>query len=117
DGYADACVCTRKLFEREDVRDEVRARSAVVLGHSGSHQPELGELREELAWKVVLPVPRRRVRLDLLAREVARERLDLTLLRGELEVHVPSFAESAARLLRGEPNTHARSRACSSQAR
>jgi hypothetical protein len=48
---------------------------------------ELGELREQLAREAVLAVPLGRVRLDLGVREVARQRLDLALLRAELEVH------------------------------
>jgi len=45
----------------------------------------------------MLAIPLCRVRLDALAREVARKRLDLPLLRAELEVHGRSlvFARSA----------------------
>ena len=56
-------------------------------GHADAHQPELGELAEELLREAVLAVPLGRVRLDLGLRELARERLDLPLLGGELEVH------------------------------
>ena len=37
----------------------------------------------------MLAVPRARVRLDLGLRDVARERLDLPLVRGQGEVHQP----------------------------
>ena len=49
---------------------------------------ELGQLSEEVLGKVVLAVPLGRVRLDLGLREFARERLDLLLVCGEVEVHV-----------------------------
>ena len=87
DGDADACVCARQLFEHEDVRQEIGACAAVLLGDACAHQAELGELREDLARERVLPVPGRRVRLDLLLGEVAREPLDLFLLRRQVEIH------------------------------
>ena len=45
DRDADAGVRARQLLEHEDVRDEVRAGAAVLLGHADAHQPELAELR------------------------------------------------------------------------
>ena len=89
DRHAHAGVGPRELLEHEDVREEVRACAAVLLGHAHAHQPELGELREELVREPVLAIPLRRVRRDLRVRELARERLDLALLGGELEVHRP----------------------------
>ena len=93
DGDADARVRARELLEHEDVREEVGAGAAVLLGDAGAHQAELGELREELAREAVLAIPLGRVRLDLLAREVAGERLDLFLLRGELKVHFQDYIQ------------------------
>ena len=87
DGDADAGVGARQLLEHEDVRHEVRARAAVLLRHADAHQPQLAELPEQLARKAVVAVPLRRVRLDLRVRELARQRLDLLLLRRQLEVH------------------------------
>ena len=61
---------------------------------SGTHapiEPELGELREELAREAVVAIPVGGVRLDLLPREVAGQRLDFLLLGGRLEVHVPTI--------------------------
>jgi len=80
DGDADARVPARELLEHEHVGEEVRPRSAVLLRHAGAHQPELGELGEDITREVVLAIPGGRVRLDLCADEVARERLDLLLL-------------------------------------
>ena len=81
DRHADAGVGARELLQHEDVGEEVRARAAVLLGHADAHQPELGELAEELLREVVLAVPLGRVRLDLGLRELARQRLDLLLVR------------------------------------
>ena len=87
DGDADPGVRTRELLEDEDVGEEVRARAAVLVRHADAHQPELGELREDLLREAVLAVPLGRVRLDLGRGELSRERLDLPLLGAELEVH------------------------------
>jgi hypothetical protein len=84
DAYAG--VCARQLLEHEDVREEVGAGAAVLLGHANAHQPELGQLAEQLARKAVVAIPLSGVRLDLLCAEVARQRLDLALLRTQLEV-------------------------------
>ena len=83
----DSGVAPRELLEDEDVGEEVRAGAAVLLGHADAHQPELGELAEDLLREAVLAVPLGRVRLDLGRGELARERLDLPLLGAELEVH------------------------------
>ena len=50
-------------------------------------RPELRELVEQLAREPVRAIPLGRVRLDLGGGELARDRLDLALLRRELEVH------------------------------
>jgi len=88
---ASAAVATAPRPELSPYLDKVRARASVLFGDAHAHQAELGELREQLTREAVLPVPRRRVRLDVLAREIAGERLDLALLRGELEVHEKSL--------------------------
>ena len=87
DRHPHAGVRPGDLLEDEDVRDEVRARAAVLLRDAHAHQAELGELAEDLLREVVLAIPLRRVRLDLGRSEVARDRLDVPLLRSELEVH------------------------------
>ena len=97
-GKVTALVCTatvtptpasasRELLEDEDVREEVRARAAVLLRDADAHQPELGELPDQLGREAVLPVPGRRVRLDLRLPELARQRLDLPLVVAERELH------------------------------
>ena len=97
DRHADAGVRARELLEHEDVREEVRARTPVLLGDARSHQAELGELREELAREAVVAIPLGGVRLDLLAGEFARERLDLALLRAEVEIHETDFSRRVRR--------------------
>ena len=87
DRDANAGVGTRELLEHENVGQEVGARAAVLLRDTDAHEPELGELRIEVARESVLAVPVRGVRRDLGVRELTRERLDLPLVVGELEVH------------------------------
>ena len=41
----------------------------------------------------MLAVPLRRVRIDLLARELPRKRMDLPLLGRELEVHAQDYMQ------------------------
>ena len=108
--HADPRVGARELLEDEDVGEEVGARPAVLLRHADAHQAELGELAEELLREVVLAVPLGRVRLDLGLRELARERLDLPLVGGQLEVHLRVIVEARARLpCRGGRGTCSRS--------
>ena len=106
DGDTDPRVRARQLFKNQNVGEEVGACARIFLRHAGSHQPQLGQLPEELLRKMVLAVPLGRVRLDLGGRELPGQRLDLTLLRGQLEVHgrrldgcVPPSDEGGAPIL------------------
>ena len=65
--------------------------AAVLLRHARAHQPELGELAEDLLREVVLPVPLGCVRLDLGRAELPGDRLDVALVGGQLEVHGASI--------------------------
>jgi hypothetical protein len=87
DGHTDASIGARQLLENEDVRDEVRAGASVLLGDAHAHEPQLGELGDELIGEAVLAIPLRSVGSDLRVRELARERLDRQLVGAELEVH------------------------------
>ena len=87
DRDADSGVAARELLQHEDVREEVGAGAAVLLGHADAHQSELAELREELGREAVLAVPGGRVGNDLRLGDLARERLDLALVLAEREVH------------------------------
>src|SRR5207248_10198486 len=76
----------REIPENENVRQEVGPATAVFLRDADAHQPQLGELAEELPRETVVAIPLGGVRIDLLGAELARERLDLALLRVQLEV-------------------------------
>src|SRR5947207_366394 len=78
----DPGVGARELLEHEHVREEVGAAAAVLLGDADAEQTDLGEPLEQRPWEPMVAVPLRCVRLDLVASELARERLDLPLLRG-----------------------------------
>ena len=84
---AHACVGARELLEHEDVRQEVGAGTAVLLRHADAEQAQLRELVEQLARERVGAIPISRVWLDLGGGDLTRDRLDLALLRRELEVH------------------------------
>ena len=102
DCHADPRVGARELLEHEDVREEVRARTAVLLRHADAHQPKRGEPRVELPREGVLPVPLGRVRLDLGLGELAREGLDLALLRAQVEIHrMREYRDAVRRLILG----------------
>ena len=87
DGHPHAGVSARELLEHEDVGQEVSAGAAVLVRHADAHEPKLGELAEDFLREAVLAIPLGGVRLDLGRGELARQRLDLSLLGAELEVH------------------------------
>ena len=60
DGDAHARVGARELLEHEDVREKVRARAAVFLRDADAHEPELGELRDQLVREPMRRDPSRR---------------------------------------------------------
>ena len=113
-GNVVALVCTatvtptpasaRELLEHEDVRHEVRTGSSVLLGDADAHEAQLRELREELVRETVLAVPGSCVRDDLRLGKLVRQRLDRTLVDGEVEVHRPDYRNSprAERLRQSE---------------
>ena len=63
------------------------ARAAVLLRDRHPHQPELGQLGDELVREAVLAVELRGDRRDLLLRELADGRADELVLGREIEVH------------------------------
>ena len=92
----DGRVDPRQLLDRDRVRERVAAASAVLLGDRHPHQPELGELRDELVREAMLPVELLGDGRDLLLREVADRAADELLLLGQVEVHALSFVASSA---------------------
>jgi hypothetical protein len=87
DRHTDARVGSRKLLEHEDVADKVGAGTPVLLRNAHAEQARLAELRQQLPREAVRAVPRRRLGRDPLIGELPGDRLDLTLLRCQLEVH------------------------------
>jgi hypothetical protein len=91
DRHPDACIGAGQLLEYEDVGEEVGSRAAVLLRHADAHQPQLRQLHIEVPREVVVAIPLRGVRPDLGVREVASERLDLSLVVAESELHGASI--------------------------
>ena len=87
DRHPHAGVGARELLQHEDVREEVRARATVLLGDAHAHEPELGELRDQLVREPMVAVPVGRVRDDLRLGELPGQPLDRALVDGQLEVH------------------------------
>ena len=83
DGRVDA----RQLLDRDRVGDGVAARAAVLLRDREAHEPELGELRDELVRKPSLLVQLGGDRRDPLARERSNRVADQLLLGCGIEVH------------------------------
>ena len=86
----DRGVDARQLLDDDCVRDRVRARAAVLLGDRHPHQPELGELRDEVVGEALLAVELGRDRSDAVARELAHGLANELLLLGEVEVQAAS---------------------------
>ena len=87
DRHPHAGVRARELLQHEDVREKVRARAAVLLGDAHAHEPELGELRDQLVREPMVAVPVGGVRDDLRLGELPGQPLDRALVDGQLEVH------------------------------
>ena len=83
----DRRVDPRQLLDRDRVGERVGAGAAVLLRDRHAHQPELGELRDELVREAVLAVELRGDRRDPLLRELANGRADELVLGREVEVH------------------------------
>ena len=88
DGDADAGVGARELLEHEDVRDEVGTRTAVLLGNADARAARARRaLRAARAGNRASRSHSAACGSISAARELARDRLDLPLLRRQLEVH------------------------------
>ena len=91
----DRRVDSRQLLDRDRVRDRVGAAAAVLLGNRHAHQPELGQLGDEVVGEAVLAVELLGDRGDLLLGEVADRAPDELLLLREVEVHAASRLASS----------------------
>ena len=83
----DRRVDPRQLLDRDRVGERVGAGAAVLLGDRHAHQPELGELRDELVREAVLAVELLGGRRDPLLGELANGGADELVLGREVEVH------------------------------
>ena len=99
----DRRVDPRQLLDRDRVRERVGARAAVLLGHGHAHQPELGQLRDELVREAVLAVELGGDRSDTLLRELADGRADELVLGREVEVHDSADRREASSTIRRTP--------------
>jgi hypothetical protein len=95
DGDRDRGVDPRQLFDGDRVRDRVGAGAAVLLGNRHPHQPELGQLGDEVVGEPVLPVELSCDRSDPRLRELAHGLTDELLLRRQVEVQVDSLSASS----------------------
>ena len=91
----DRRIDSRQLLDRDRVRDRVGAAAAVLLGNGHAHQPELGQLRDEVVGEAVLPVELLGDRGDLLLGEVPDRAADELLLLRQVEVHAESRSASS----------------------
>ena len=91
----DGGVDARQLLDCDRVRDRVAAGAAVLLGDRQAHQPQLGELGDELVREAVLAVELLGDRRDLRLGELADGAADQLLLVRELEVQATSLPSSA----------------------
>ena len=87
DGDRDGRVDARQLLDRDRVGQRVGAAAAVLLGDRHAHQPELGELGDELVREALLAVELLGDRRDLLERELTDGVAKELVLRLEVEVH------------------------------
>ena len=86
DGDRDRRVDPRQLLDRDRVRERVGARAAVLLRDRHPHQPELGELGDELVREALLAVELLGDRRDLLERELPHGVAEQLVLVLEIEV-------------------------------
>src|SRR5439155_6922411 len=84
-------VDARQLLDADAVVDARERRAAVVLGKLDAEETERGELRDELAWKMLRLVPLADVRPNLGFGEPAHAPAQQLLVLGEPEVHRIKF--------------------------
>src|SRR5205823_4198766 len=84
----DGRVDPRQLLDRDRVGERVRAGASIFLRYRHAHEPELGELGDEVVREAVLAVELRGDRRDLLLRELADGPADELVLGREVEVQL-----------------------------
>ena len=83
----DRRVDPRQLFDRDRIGERVGPGAAVLLRERHAHQPELGQLRDQLVREAVLAVELLGGRRDPLLGELANGGADELVLGREVEVH------------------------------
>ena len=94
-------VDARQLLDGDCVGERVASRAAVLLWDRDAHEPQFGELRDELVREAVLAVELLRDRRDPLLRERTHGLAQELMLAREVEVHGyrESLRASSARSL------------------
>src|SRR5665811_1170647 len=76
------------LLDHEDIREDVQAGAAVLLGEEAPQEPHLAHLRDQLVRDLVLLVDADGKRLDLLLYEVADRVPQHVVVLTQREIHV-----------------------------
>ena len=87
DRQRDRRIDARELLDADAVVDRRHPRAAVLLRELDAHQPERGQLRQQLDGKVLRLVPLHDVRPDLGFGELADGAPQQLLLVGQTEIH------------------------------
>src|SRR4030095_11517565 len=93
-------VDARQLLDGDRVGERVGPGAAVLLRERHSHEPELGELRDQLVGEAVVAVERGGDRSYPLRRELADGRADELVLGREVEVHSAERREASSTINR-----------------
>ncbi len=88
-------VDARQLLDRNRIRDSVGAGAAVLLRDRDAHQPQVGQLGDELVREALLTVELLRDRRDARLRELAHRAAEQLLLVAQVVVHAKLVASSA----------------------
>ena len=91
----DRRVDPRQLLDRDRVRERVGAAAAVLLRDRHPHQPELGQLGDELVREPLLAVELLGDRRHALERELPHRVAEQLVLGREVEVHPRHLRRSA----------------------
>ncbi len=95
DGDRDRGIDPRQLLDGDRVGEGVGARAPVLLRNGHPHQPELGELGDEVIRKTVLAIELRGDWGNSRLGEVADRVADELLLLGQVEVQAASLSASS----------------------
>ena len=87
EGDADRLVDPAELLDGDAQAGEVAVGAAVLLGRGEPEEAEVAHLVDDVDREVVVAVPLRGVRRDLLLREVAHRAAELLVVLGQLEAH------------------------------